>query len=161
MTDIFGAPCPLGVPCGVRHQDAGSREAQTFPGTSRGKPKFSQAGVSRAFPGPPSSRTSQKISPRGHPNQMSEQCADHCTSPSVNPTPLTHEQDPEMLKLLHLGQQPVPDLQWALQHFPAENLIPTAPYSAANYSSSGWRPLLEETNRGTTSTKIRDRNFCP
>uniref|UniRef100_A0A3P9D2G3 C-type lectin domain-containing protein n=1 Tax=Maylandia zebra TaxID=106582 RepID=A0A3P9D2G3_9CICH len=50
------------------------------------------------------------------------QCPHHCghsTNPSVDlppPSPVTCEQDPEVLKLLHLGQELVPDPEWALQY---------------------------------------------
>uniref|UniRef100_A0A669CDG2 Uncharacterized protein n=1 Tax=Oreochromis niloticus TaxID=8128 RepID=A0A669CDG2_ORENI len=51
----------------------------------------------------------------------------HCsrsTNPSVDlrlPSPITREQDPEVLELLHLGQELIPDPEWALHPFPAEN----------------------------------------
>uniref|UniRef100_A0A3Q2WI03 Lipid phosphate phosphatase-related protein type 5-like n=1 Tax=Haplochromis burtoni TaxID=8153 RepID=A0A3Q2WI03_HAPBU len=47
----------------------------------------------------------------------------HCsrsTNPSVDlplPSPVTHEQDPEILELLHLDQELVPDPAWALHPF--------------------------------------------
>lgn len=34
---------------------------------------------------------------------------------------LTHEEDPEILKLVHFGQQLIPNLEWALHPFLVEN----------------------------------------
>ena len=55
---------------------------------------------------------------------MSPHYCRRCTDPPVDlplQPPLTCEQDPEVLELLHLGQELIPDLESALHPFPVED----------------------------------------
>ncbi|KAL3970244.1 alcohol-forming fatty acyl-CoA reductase [Sarotherodon galilaeus] len=101
----------------------------------------------------------------------------HCsrsTNPSVDlrlPSPITREQDPEILELLHLGQELIPDPEWALHPFPAENhglrFGVADPHSRcftlgcepkSNHSHSGKCSLAERDRRGPL---FRDGEISP
>lgn len=77
--------------------------------------------------------------------------------------PVTREQDPKILKLLHLGQWLVPDPKWRLQPFLCENhglrLGGVNSHSGRtrqwNSSPASWRQPPDQDNKTTSPTKSR------
>lgn len=64
--------------------------------------------------------------------------------------------------LLHLGQQLIPDLEWALHSFPADNLgalevlilIPTPSHLTVTHLSANLKPPLVNVKRSMSENRV-------